>query len=137
MYHLRCDISQFSKVVNGDRDMELTQIALDKLDQLLTEIKLDNKNIVIRFCYDQEYNGHLNQECSMSMIQTHIKQLSQVVNKYYHTITAVEAGMLGPWGEMHTSDMATEDNKAKVFRWWLENTNDFPVLARIFWKKYR
>ena len=130
IYHLRCDMSQFSKVVNGDRDKELTQTALDQIDALLARIKSQNKNVVIRFCYDQEYNGHLDQECSMSMIQTHIQQLSQIVNKYYHTITAVEAGMLGPWGEMHTSNMATEDNKAQVFRWWFQNTNDFPVLAR-------
>ena len=86
MYHLRCDISQFSKAVNGDKDIELTQIALDKLDGILTEIKSESKNIVIRFCYDQEYIGHLNQEASMDMIQTHIKQLSNVLNKYYHTI---------------------------------------------------
>ena len=38
--------------------------------------------------------------------------------------------MLGPWGEMHTSTIATEENKAKVFKFWLQNTNNIPVLAR-------
>ena len=37
---------------------------------------------------------------------------------------------MGPWGEMHASDMATEDNKAIVFRCWLENTYDIPILGR-------
>ena len=130
IYHLRCDISQFSKVVNGDNDMELTQIALDKLDELLSKIKSENKNAVIRFSYDPKYKGNKNQEPSIEMIETHIKQLSQVLNNYYHTITAIEAGMLGPWGEMHSSEIATEENKAKVFHYWLQNTKNIPVLAR-------
>lgn len=130
VYHLRCDISQFSKVVNNESDKELTQIALDKLDELLSKIKSENKNAVIRFSYDPKYNGNTNQEPTLEMIETHIKQLSSVLNKYYHTITAIEAGMLGPWGEMHSSDIATEENKAKVFHYWLQNTNNIPVLAR-------
>ena len=38
--------------------------------------------------------------------------------------------MLGPWGEMHGTKLATEENKAKVFKWWLQNTNKIPILAR-------
>jgi hypothetical protein len=110
--------------------MELTQIALDKLDELLSKIKSENKNAVIRFSYDPKYKGNKNQEPSIEMIETHIKQLSQILNNYYHTITAIEAGMLGPWGEMHSSDIATEENKAKVFHYWLQNTKNIPVLAR-------
>ena len=33
VYHLRCDISQFSKVANKDKDKELTDIALNGLDE--------------------------------------------------------------------------------------------------------
>jgi len=66
----------------------------------------------------------------MEMIEIHIKQLSSVLNKFYHTLTAIEAGMLGPWGEMHTSDISTEANKAKVFKYWLLNTKNIPILAR-------
>ena len=66
----------------------------------------------------------------MSMIETHIKQLSSILNKYKDTLTAIEAGLLGPWGEMHTSKIATNKNKALIFKYWLENTNDIPILSR-------
>ena len=130
VYQLRCDISQFSKANNGYDDWELTETALTKLEELLNKIKSENKNLVIRFSYDSGYKGNSNKEASMTMIERHIQQLSVVLNKFYHTITAIEAGMLGPWGEMHTSKMATEENKAKVFKFWLQNTNNIPVLAR-------
>ena len=130
IYHLRCDISQFSKVVNGEKDKELTDETLIKLEEFLSKIKLENKNAVIRFSYDKGYNGNKDYEPSMEMIEIHIKQLSSVLNKFYHTLTAIEAGMLGPWGEMHSSNISTEANKALVFKYWLQNTKNIPILAR-------
>jgi hypothetical protein len=131
LYHLRCDISQFSGAVNSDRvDKKLTDYALNSLDNYLAQIKKENKNAVIRFTYDPNYEGNLDTEVSLSMIETHIKQLSRILNKYKDTLTAIEAGMLGPWGEMHTSKLSTNQNKALVFKYWLENTNDIPILSR-------
>ena len=36
-------------------------------------------------------------------VETHIKQLCTVLNKYPDTILAIGCGIVGPWGEMHTS----------------------------------
>ena len=60
------------------------------------------------------------------MMEKHIKQLGSILDKHYHTLIAIEAGMLGPWGEMHTSDIVTDENKAKVFQWWLDSTHNIP-----------
>ena len=131
MYHLRCDISQFSGAVNSDGvDKKLTDSALNSIDNYLAQIKKENKNAVIRFYYDPNYEGNLDTEASLSMIETHIKQLSRILNKYKDTLTAIEAGMLGPWGEMHTSKLATNQNKALIFKYWLENTDEIPILSR-------
>ena len=131
IYHLRCDISEFSGVLNSDKtDKKISEIALNGLDEYLNKIKLENKNAVIRFSYDPNYGGQKDTEPSLSMIEEHIKQLSAIINKHLDTLTAIEAGMLGPWGEMHTSKIATNENKALVFKLWLENTRDIPILAR-------
>ena len=130
IYHLRCDISQFSKVSNNDKDKELTEITLNGLDEYLSKLKTENKNAVIRFSYDPGFDGAINNEASLEMIEKHIKQLSPILDKHYHTLIAIEAGMLGPWGEMHSSQIATEENKVKVFKWWLQNTHHIPILAR-------
>ena len=130
IFHLRCDIGQFSGAVNSNKkDIELTNEALAGLDELLSIIKSKNKNAVIRFAYDN-YDGIADLEPSLSMIEKHIKQLSSVLNKYTDILTAIEAGMLGRYGEMHTSAIATNENKALVFKYWLENTIEIPILAR-------
>lgn len=131
LHHLRCDISQFSGRVNSDnKDKKLTDKVLKGLDQYLNTIKTQNKNAIIRFCYAPDFGNQPNKEPSLSMIKEHIKQLSTILNKYKDTLTAIEAGMIGPWGEMHTSDIATEENKAIVIKQWLENTKEIPILTR-------
>ena len=131
IYHLRCDISQFSGKVNSDnKDKKLTDIVLKGLDKYLNTIKSQNKNAIIRFCYSPNFGNATNKEPSLTMIKEHIRQLSSILNKHIDTLTAIEAGMLGPWGEMHTSDIATEENKALVIKYWLENTKEIPILTR-------
>ena len=129
LYHLRCHIGQFSGKVNSDKkDKKLTEIVLSGLDNYLNSIKLQNKNAIIRFAYD--FDGNENLEPSISMIIEHIKQLSPIINKHLDVLTAVEAGMIGPWGEMHSSEMATEENKTIILKCWLENTKDIQILTR-------
>ena len=131
VYHLRCDISQFSGAVNSEgTDKKITDVALNGLDEYLYQIKKENKNAVIRFSYDPNYGGNKNKEPPLSIIEIHIKQLSAILNKHIDTLTAIEAGLLGPWGEMHSSTIATEENKALIFKYWLQNTKDIPILAR-------
>ncbi len=129
LYHLRCHIGAFSGKVNSDKkDKKLTDKVLNALDEYLTKIKLQNKNAIIRFAYD--YDGESDKEPSMSMMKTHIEQLGPIINKHLDVLTAVEAGMIGPWGEMHTSAVATEANKTVILKAWLENTNEIQILTR-------
>ena len=66
IYHLRCDMSEFSGAVNSDGvDKKLTDYALNSIDKYLSEIKKENKNAVIRFTYDPNYAGNLDTEASM------------------------------------------------------------------------
>ena len=58
------------------------------------------------------------------------EKLSEVLNNFKPTITAIEAGMIGPWGEMHSSEIATTENINKVIDAWLENTDDISILVR-------
>ncbi|UKI50126.1 MAG: DUF4874 domain-containing protein [Clostridium sp.] len=56
------------------------------------------------------------QEPSISMMEAHIKQLAPILNKYENCITAIEAGMIGPWGEMHSSACANKETINKNYR---------------------
>ncbi len=62
LYHLRCDISEFSAAVNKLSDKSMTENALDGLDALLLYLKENDKNAVVRFAYDPGYNGSADKE---------------------------------------------------------------------------
>ncbi len=122
MYHLRIDISEFEN--------EFSNQALRTLDSALNYYFEKEKNVIIRFSYDANFEGNVNDEPPIDVILSHIGELSEVLNNYVPTITAVEAGMIGPWGEMHSSDISTPENINKVIDAWLDNCPDLCVLVR-------
>lgn len=130
LYHLRIDISEFSQAVNGEKDKQLTQVALDGLGDLLALLKSNSKNAVVRFAYDPYYGGSKDKEPSLQVILKHIEQVCVVLNSYPNTITAIEAGLIGPWGEMHSSAIANAANITPIIEALLSNTQSIPILVR-------
>lgn len=130
LYHLRIDISAFSKAVNGDRDKPLSQASLDGLETLLTFLKEQDKNAVVRFAYDPYYGGKKDNEPAPQMILTHIKQICPLLNRFETTVTAVEAGLIGPWGEMHSSAIANAEHISPIIDTFLSCTENTSLLVR-------
>ena len=64
------------------------------------------------------------------MILRHIEQICSVLDNYDNTITAIETGIIGSWGEMHTSTIATPANISAVIDAFLSHTVGLPILAR-------
>ena len=130
LYHLRIDISAFSKAVNGSEDKLLTDNALNGLEELLSFLKEREKSAVVRFAYDSGYNGKANQEPAKDVILKHIEQVCPILNEYETTVTAIEAGLIGPWGEMHTSTIANAEHISPIIETFLTNTVNLPLLVR-------
>ncbi len=130
LYHLRVDISAFSKVSNNDVDKVLTEDALIGLEELLNFVKENGKNVIVRFAYDPGFSGKSNMEPALEMIIKHIKQVCPVLNKFESTITAIETGLIGPWGEMHTSTIANAENIFHIIETFLNSTNNLHILTR-------
>lgn len=130
LYHLRIDISAFSAAVNGTADKPLSTEALNGLDELLSYLKANEKSAIVRLAYDPNYGGSANKEPALDVILEHIGQACEVFNRYETTVTAIEVGLIGPWGEMHTSTAATAENITKITEKYLSETTALPVLVR-------
>lgn len=130
LYHLRIDISAFSAAVNNSSDKQLTQAALDGLTEILEFIKQKDKNAVVRLAYDPSYGGSKDKEPSMQTILTHVEQACGVFSSYENTITAIEVGLIGPWGEMHSSAIANAQHITPIVEAFLDHTDNIPVLVR-------
>lgn len=43
-----------------------------------------------------------------------------MISKYTDVIASVECGIIGPWGEMHTSERTDSESEKKIIGKWLE-----------------
>ena len=84
----------------------------------------------MRFTYDPSYGGEKDKEPAQEIILKHIEQVCPVLNKYETTVTAIEAGLIGPWGEMHSSTIANAEHISPIIETFLTNTVGLPVLVR-------
>ncbi|MCM1403915.1 MAG: DUF4832 domain-containing protein [Prevotella sp.] len=129
LHHLRINLRNFSKAYNHNADLELTEAALEKLEANIQKLYDNEKCAVVRFAYDN-FNGLADQEPSEAMILKHIEQISPILNRYPHTITAIEVGLVGKWGEMHSSQLANPATISKLIDKFLTCTQEIPILVR-------
>lgn len=112
--HLRIDIGQLSGNVNLEGiDKNFTSAQIDSLNALFSTIRTNNLSTIVRFAYDMD--GNLGKEPkSFETIINHIKQLSPFFDANKDIISTVEAGFLGPYGEMHHAQAYQEDTYYKT-----------------------
>ena len=119
LIHLRIDLSEFSSKYNGYKDLELTDRMLESLDALFQQINDSGACVIVRFAYDNQYAGNVDMEPKIAIIQKHIEQLTPIINKHKNMISALECGLIGPWGEMHSSEMANQSVYNIIFKKYL------------------
>lgn len=131
LVHLRMDISQFSGSCNKKKDMELTQDMLDTMEGTLRFLEWNHSTAIIRFSYDPLFQGRQTYEPSMDMILRHQEQIGEVISRHPEAVTAVECGLFGKWGEMHSSPSCNQENFNKAIDKWLEVLPDsIPISVR-------
>lgn len=95
---------------------------LELLKTLFEEARKQQVMLLFRAAYRQ--NESLG-EPELSVIKTHIEQLSAIINEYKDVVLVVQAGMVGLWGEWHGSvylkdEDALRNEAMKVVEWWLQ-----------------
>lgn len=132
LFHLRFDISALSGAINGNEDLEFSQAAMNALRNELNTYKNKQKNVIVRFAYDPYYRGeHSNPEPQFNMLLSHVEKISSVLNDFEDCITAVEAGMIGKWGEMTSgTNYLGSTYYTPLLETFLSNTQNIKILAR-------
>ncbi len=142
LLHLRAEISEFSShawlgidSASGDtirgKDQDLTEDALNVLQESLDSIRSFGGHVIVRICYDPWYNGRSNVTPDHEWVLKHVKQLAPVLSKNTDVIVALEMGMHGAYGEMHSDTNITYDRVAEATNLMLRNTPpELKILTR-------
>ncbi len=103
----------------GGKLEELPEWYLNYLDKSLSNLRKNGGACIIRCSY--ALDGEINSEpSSFEMLQRHQEQLGGVFTKYPDIIVAVECGMAGAFGEMHSGLYSDPSYKLKILTKWLE-----------------
>ena len=144
LLHLRAEISEFSSnawlsidTTGGKRDtirgvsQDLTEDALNVLQQTFDNIRDFGGRVIVRICYDPWYNGRSNVTPAHEWVLKHVEQLAPVLSKNTDVIVALEMGMHGAYGEMHSDTNITYDRVAEAVNLMLRNTPaELKILTR-------
>ncbi|SHM57892.1 protein of unknown function [Fibrobacter sp. UWR3] len=144
LLHLRAEISEFSSnawlsidTTGGKRDtvrgvsQDLTEDALNVLQQTFDNIRDFGGHVIVRICYDPWYNGRSNVTPAHEWVLKHVEQLAPVLSKNTDVVVALEMGMHGAYGEMHSDTSITYDRVAEAVNLMLRNTPpELKILTR-------
>ena len=114
----------------GAADIPLTEAMKADVRRFLTETRAAGGSLIVRLGYtwsDQPGCEPDNFEVALG----HVRELSQIMRDFDDVVVGVEAGIAGPWGEMHTSDYCRPEYMNRVLRTYLDNLGArTPVLVR-------
>ena len=102
--HLRFGLENFSTNAGGT-DGPISATALAAIENTLGEIRKAGGSAIVRFSYDVD-GTYKNNEPSMDLIERHIAQLGELLSRNLDVVVSVETGMIGPWGEQHSTNLA-------------------------------
>ncbi len=127
LVHLRADLAEFSSrawlkidTTGGRRDttwgksQDLTEDALNVLQTSFDNIRKNGSKVIVRFCYDPWFDGHSNTTAEHEWVLRHVEQLAPLLTKNVDIIVALEMGMHGAFGEMHSDTAITYPRVAEA-----------------------
>ena len=89
--------------VIGGEDLPLTEDALLAVSNTLVNARDNGAIMIVRFGYTS--GGESGTEpTDFDMMVRHINQLAPILGAFPDVVQAVECGMSGPWGEMHSTN---------------------------------
>lgn len=137
-FYIQVDTERPEKIKEAAEDVRLILLALDledcaqqesipqkKLDELrkaLHEAEQEHMSVIFRAAYG--FQQDVEEPKDIKYMHRHIEQISGVLNDYAEQILVVQAGMLGAYGEWHSSRYLTgseeecRESRLYVLRQW-------------------
>ena len=114
----------------GGADIPITEAALRDLAAQLDLLASRGGSALLRFAYDSRGEKDKEPE-SLDLILTHIAQIGEVLHAHSDAVAGLEAGIIGLFGEMHTSKYCAAEYSKPIIQALLDACpNGRPVLLR-------
>ena len=103
----------------GKADAPLTDAMKADVKRYLSETRRNGGSIIVRIGYT--WSESLGCEPSdFDVLLGHVRDLSAIMSYFDDVIVGVEAGVAGPWGEMHSSDYCRPEYMKRILKTYCE-----------------
>lgn len=126
-YSYRLALVEFNLSAYADR--ELDDMAKKNIKRVFQLFTATNMKLIVRFLYDWDGNGEQNEPSDFSLIQNHITQAAEVLNRYQTLIYTTQGIFVGSWGEMHHSKYLSKEQMTSLLLTYAKATEESIPLA--------
>jgi hypothetical protein len=92
----------------------VTEAALQIVRRIFRHFTAHQKQMIVRFVYDWEGKGILNEPKDIAIILNHMSRLSPLLKEYTKNIYILQGLFIGSWGEMHSSRYLSDRNMTSL-----------------------
>jgi len=124
--------------LNGYQAKPLDDAKLLEIKNALESAKAEKVDVVFRAAYGFAEGFDTKEPLSLDIVLGHIGQMSETLKPYSDILLCVQAGMLGPWGEWHTSSLLEghdENRQAEmrnaVVKAWIDGLPDKNIVLQL------
>ena len=103
----------------GGADIPIDDATLDAWRASLANVRANGALVTPRFAYDSEGISGC-EPADFDVMLAHVRQIAGVLNEYADVVVSIECGMIGPWGEMHSSKYDNALYDTRIVRTWLD-----------------
>ena len=103
----------------GGADIPIDAATLDAWRASLANVRANGALVTPRFAYDSEGISGC-EPADFDVMLAHVRQIAGVLNEYADVVVSIECGMIGPWGEMHSSKYDNALYDTRILRTWLD-----------------
>ena len=114
----------------GGADIPLTDAMKSDVRRYLEETRQKGGTLIVRIGYTWSDRSGC-EPSDFDIVLGHVKELSQIMADYDDVVVGVEAGVAGPWAEMHSSDYCKKEYMNRILRTYCDNLSpDISILTR-------
>ena len=114
----------------GGADIPLTDAMKSDVRRYLEETRQKGGTLIVRLGYTWSDRAGC-EPSDFDIVLGHVKELSQIMADYDDVVVGVEAGVAGPWAEMHSSDYCRPEYMNRVLKTYCDNLSpDISILTR-------
>ena len=114
----------------GDADIPLSAAMKADVRRYLEETRQNGGSLIVRLGYTWS-DACGCEPSNFAIVLGHVRDLSKIMADFDDVIVGVEAGIAGPWGEMHSSDYCRPEFMNPVLRTYCENlSSNISILVR-------